>query len=394
MNKQGQKDKRRRRRVMEKFRIDEISAVDRPAQESALSLILKRRDGSYSRRNGRKVKRAPDDIEKQAMITSMDEGHSHLVIIDFEMGDGARPAGDTEYARGSNDDFGHSHPWIMDSDGNIMIGMAQGHTHEQGEFSVTGQEASRLLMEKAADSGGGNQQTEDTDMSADAKKAAQGDDAAKKLQDDLSAMQKRAEKAEAIAKMDDPTKVYYNSLIESEQETFLAKSETDQQAEILSKKQDDPVVYKSADGTEFRKSDDPRLVAMAKRADEADKRANEEYEKRAEQDLRKRAEDELTAFPGSVETRMAIIKAVDGISDEAIRNEARNALKAQNARFAPAFSSVGTQQISKSLESGDANAQLDELAKKHAAAEKVDYYTAYEAVSKAHPDLYAKAVQG
>lgn len=437
------KDRRRRRRRMNAFKMEEISSVDRPAQEPALALIMKRADDK------------PEDMEKRIVLTSATEGHTHLVGVNGmarEFG-----GGDTSF----NDE--HSHPFFIDDNGNIIIGEAEGHTHEvsentrdimiksqdalfgfdkqftaaqrerlaesgeamrDGSFPIRNRsdlmnaiqafgraddkpavarhiqrraralglsdmlpDAGRLadLLKVAAPSGGPSEE-EGVAMPQE-KKAADTD-----LTAQLDALKADLAKAQALADLNDEQKQYYKGLKEDVQAAFLAKSIDDRQAEIDLSKSADKVIYKGADGTEYRESGGVQLAAMAKRLDEqAEAFAKSEAEK---DQLRyeKRAEDELKYISGTVETRVAILKSLDAIQDEALRKAAYASIQSGNNANADAFKTFGSSEINKA--SDDAGAELERLTKAHQEQEKVDYFTAYDAVKKAHPELHEQALKG
>lgn len=208
-------------------------------------------------------------------------------------------------------------------------------------------------------------------------------------------LQEQLAAANAIAALNDAEKAYHAKQDDAGKAAFLAKSAEDRKAvldEVAKAANDaDPVVYKALDGTEFRKSDDARLVAMAKSAD-ADRKENAELRKKAaDADLRKRATDLLPNLPGTVETHMALLKSVDGITDEKEREAALTALKGQNAAMAHAFVAKGH---GGSPAQGSSDDQLDQLAKKHAEDNKMSYAKAYDAVLQTPEgqDLYNKSL--
>lgn len=402
----GEKDKqdgRRRRRVMRAFKMNEISLVDRPAQEPALLTIMKRREEDSEKRYPKRRRRGggAKDVEKRAMLTGTNGGHAHLVVLDPEDGSGARPAGMTMPALTPGMEYEHRHPWVMNEAGDIVIGMAEDHDHEPGELSVGGDMANTLLMEKSAGEAaesGEDRQKEETDMTDETKKAA-GDLAAENAQ-----LKKRLARAEKVGALPATHRAHLSKMDETAQDVFLAKSEEDRDQEVreAAKAAQDanPVVYKSVDGTEYRQSDDNRLVALAKRADES-LRALEKAQETAETAaLRKRAETELANLPGTVETRALLLKQVDAIEDAAQREEALKALRAQNSALSSAFTVVGSSQVAKSDLSGvetqsDAEALLEEQARDLQKTDaNLSYADAYVKASENNPDLYAKAVAG
>ena len=151
------------------------------------------------------------------------------------------------------------------------------------------------------------------------------------------------------------------------------------------------MIYKSLSGDVFRKSDDPRLVAMAKRADEAEKRANEAAAKAYDAQLEKRADDELGHLPGDSAVKVALLKAVDGIADLMIwREKAGQLLKANDSGLAKAFETAGSAGNGIPV---DAKVELDNLAKAYATEHEVPYAKAYVAVLETErgAQLYEKA---
>lgn len=419
---------RKKRRKMKKFEINEISAVDRPAQSSALAVIMKRDNGE--------VEKAGDLVDA---LTSTNEDHQHGISVEESDGDLWIMV---HYATGDSDGMGgHDHKVVVNASGEMVVSENMGHSHEldmdmlrnllfsrlankrEGEMQLpdinnildmtkalglaqengenkelathivkraealgmmdlVGDEITSILKD-AADNGGG-QDTGDDNMSKT-------DNAANDTA--VVELQKKLNVALAIAALNDIQKAHYETLDETAQEAFLAKSSDERDADITLSKSADAVVYKSLDGEEFRKSDDPRLVAMVKRADAQSKALEKAAEREAENDLRKRAEDELSSLPGDTDTHVALLKAVDGIADEAVRKSAMEVLKSKNQAASAAFTTVGTTEVSKAA-AGEAHDELDRMAKAHQAKEGVDFYTAYDAVTKAHPDLYAKAING
>lgn len=382
--KDSNRRRRRRRRRMEKFRIDEISSVDRPAQSPALSVIMKRDDQD--------IDKAGDAVD---MLTSSEEGHQHGISV------GAVEGGEiylTIWYGGEDGESRHDHQAVINSDGSINVQENLGHTHE-----IDGDELRNILFSRmankranedeqipevnknAADNGGG-QGTGDKDMSKTDNTAEL--DAVTKKANQLEADLKVAK---AFGELTDDQKTYYGKLDGDAKTAFLAKSATERQAELDNFAKADPVVYEAIDGTEYRKSDDSRLVSMAKRADEQHKALIKADEERRDAEFTKRAETELSNLPGTTETHVAMLKAFETIEDETVRTAAFDVLKANNAKMASAFKTVGTTEISKAA-SGDAQAELEQKAKDYQKQHEVDYYTAYAKVCDAEPDLYAKAM--
>jgi len=182
-----------------------------------------------------------------------------------------------------------------------------------------------------------------------------------------------------LSAFSDEEKTFYKGLDESAQAAFIAKSAQDRTDEVEMSKSADPVIYTSLDGSQFRKSDDSRIVASAKRADLMEKRFNEAAEKSNDLSLEKRAAVELGKLPGEAKVHINILKALDTIKDETDRAAALTAIRAGAHAMTKNFERRGS-----SEEGGGKTAleQLDNIAKKHAKDNNMDFYKAYDEVLK------------
>ena len=150
-------------------------------------------------------------------------------------------------------------------------------------------------------------------------------------------------------------------------------------------------MYTTADGVALRKSAGEAFIAMAK-SNDAIRKENDALRKQREQDaLEKRAQDELAHLPGDLKTRAAMLKAIDGIEDEAQREAAQNALRAQNEAMSKAFETHGH---GGQPEPGSPEEELDRLAKAQAEKDGTPFAAAYAKVlvSNVGQELYAKTV--
>lgn len=112
--------RRHKKKIMKEFVIKEISAVDYGAQTPAKAVLMKRDDHGTD-----------DRLEKLVVITSQELGHQHALFIGaYELEEGG---GTTRYAlsesNGMEEQEEHNHPYVIESDGTISIGMTAGHTH-------------------------------------------------------------------------------------------------------------------------------------------------------------------------------------------------------------------------------------------------------------------------
>ena len=362
------------KRIMREFRIDEVSGVDNPAQEGARVAIMKRAepkgdippDGSYSLTLDTselenvvksEIRKGMGDLAD--LLTSEEEGHQHGIGVSRCDGEIAYYV---SYASGPDDEAGHSHP-LARSDSGYVLGVVAGHTHTTGQETIS--QAVLALVTKNDAAKGGEAMTEKTEN-----------------QPTVEELQTQLARTQAVVALTGEERAHFEALAEEAQTAFLAKSADDRKAEIgaVTKAAQDanPVVFTTADGTEFRKSDDPRAIAMAKRLD-ATEQENAALKARDEQTvLEKRAEAELPHLPGDVKTRAAMLKAIDGIEDEAQREAALGALKAQNEAMSKAFQTYGH---GAQPEPGSPADQLDKLAKGYAEKNGGTFEAAYMKVA-------------
>jgi len=341
------------RRRFKKLRLDEISLVDQPASGPALVAIMKR---------------AGEPTEKNRMaLTTLAAGHTHsIVMVEAEAGEYAElKAGKT------GESHFHVHDWIMDDAGNIIIGDADGHNHgvsalvkatddvtneslAEGVSASLGQPKTQAGTTKAADSG----TTEIQDMTPEEQAAFE-----KAAEDKLAIEKARADRAEAVVQLSPSQRAHFDALAPEGQDEFLKAEDKD--AIVKNAADSDPVVYKSLDGDEFRKSDDPRLVKAAQRADKAEKAVAEAELVAKRNDLVKRAGEELAHLTGELTAKADLLGAVDSLPVE--KREAVVAiLKSKDAGMQKAFETLGTADAGADADSPAA--KLDTLAKAKAEA--------------------------
>ena len=279
------------------FRIEEISGVDRPAQVGARVAIMKREDPA---------------IGKRAVLTTATEGHTHLVQTYESL------SGDTSWV----DE--HTHPWILNENGTIKVGEARGHSHEIDELTMTKKIPANPETAMPTKKPDDNAVTE----------------AAKAHEEEIVKLTARAERAEKLATLSDDQKALIAKMDAEAQDGFLALEPEARVALVAKAAEENAVVYTAKDGTEYRKSDDARLVALAKSAD--DERAKRVATEDAAATVTLKAQaDEFAHLPGTLETRMAILKGVNSL-DEEPRKAALESLKAQDTELAEAFKRAGT----------------------------------------------------
>lgn len=338
---------------MDEFEIDEISSVDVPAQMLAQAVLMK---GATD-----------EEIAKRVRLVSVANGHQHLIDMKGDHGE-------TSHDMADGAEFGHSHPWVRNDDGSIEIGVADGHTHTVIEKRLTaeGLAVELGLSQEPAGSGGGpngeNPMTK-TEQTAGA------DDAVNKRIEELEA---RAERAEAIAQLNDVQKAHYATLSPEAQADFLGASPDQRDAAINKAAGDDPVVYTTLDGQDIRKSAGDLVLSLAKRADESEKNLKVEKAAREREVFAKRAKDELSNLPGKESAQIALLKAVAGIPDAADREGVAEILKAANDGVSKAFDTAGTSEAP--VGNADAEAQLEKMAQDHFSANGGSFAKSYQTV--------------
>lgn len=424
-----------KRRIMRKFKISEISPVDRPAQSPALALLMKRQDldevakaaffdaltavnverdifedlWKYNDALRASIKTIFEDPEKYpnpveavreslaefaSAVTTMIEG-TITVVGKAEKTEGGKefPASDYAYVpdpekpstwklRLTSEPGEGPDPRII---GAAVAALGEGFRGQKVQVPEKDRAAVIARVRAAWKKANPDKTKEDlpdvlkSEEEPAMDKKTDNTPTVETLTADLAKANARAEKAEALAGLTDVEKAHYNSLPEGDRDAFLKLDADGRKAEVEKAKADDPVIYKTLDGTEFRKSDDPRMITMAKRADEAEKREKAEIEKRETLELTKRAEVELANLPGDVPVKIAVLKAVDSITDEDTRKKANEMLKAHNKAHRPAFAKFGTTQNN---DIGDVTGRLDAMAKKYAEDRKVPFAKAYDEVLK------------
>lgn len=184
-----------------------------------------------------------------------------------------------------------------------------------------------------------------------AKKAADLAGELEKAQTQLADLTEKLEKADAektaaLAKagMTDAEKAYCSGMSDTEKGKFMAMTPEERAKAMKKSAESDPVVYKSeSTGEEFRKSDDPRLVKLAKQADEDRALAKAEREAREAAEFAKVADDELKAFSESVAKRddkIAVVRAMSKM-DEGPREALRKMLGVGSKAVLAAFDTIG-----------------------------------------------------
>lgn len=350
-----------KKKILHKFKMDEISGVDRMAQAGAKLVLMKR-----------------DDLE-------IAKGAFKEALFVMETEDALNEA---YWAMWESDEV------MRQAICNIVDNPTKYPDTQAAIIEAIGEYSERVQQQAdglaVGDNGDGSESssgdpTNKSDHSNTDNTSSQKENTMDKkeptvetLTADVTALTEKLAKSDAFGKLSDPEKAHYATLDDNGQADFL-KMDEGARANVLEKvAADDPVIYTTDSGEEFKKSDDARLVAMAKQGDEDRKLAKAEREKRVSLELTKRAEDELSHLPGEAPAKVALLKAIDGITDESHRTAIGEMLKAADDTASPAFDTRGTTDIAK----GDAEEKLDVMAKAHAKEHSVPFAKAYDEVLK------------
>lgn len=311
------------KRIFRSFKIREISIVDRPAQEPALIGI---------------VKRAPalaTIMAKQAVLTSIVDGHQHLLdpcIVD-ESG-----AGRTSYANKGNDDYGHDHAWVV-VDGKVKLSMNEGHTHDvdvpaESLVAILGGAAYTTIALSAPqnpDKGNLTGKIAPANVSNNSKEPTQMDP----KDQEIASLKAQLLKSQKLVELSDAEKSHLNSLPDYARDSWLNKS-------AIERSKDVEVVYKTHDGIELRRSHGEVAIEMAKRADKAIAEQKEAAAGSVASDIAKRAPVLLKSYPGEENAKALVLKAIESISDAKAKEAGLAMIAAGEAALAKGFTTTGT----------------------------------------------------
>ena len=209
---------------------------------------------------------------------------------------------------------------------------------------------------------------------------------AKMVEEAVAPVQKKLELAETIAKMDDVTKTYYQSLKDEGQIAFLKLSE-ESRKEIIEKSQiekdaDDETF--SANGREIRKSVVGAdafefMKAQQKEVESANKLAKSERDKRQLADFMKQAELQYPNLPGDEKAKGEVMKALKDLPKET-RETISTMLKSGNEAIETAslFKEIGSGGTP--VTDGSALSKLNKMAIEKAKSGDMTEAEAYNAV--------------
>jgi len=235
------KDKKKRRRYT-KLRIDETSAVDRPAQEPAIAVaFLKRAEGLDA---GAPSTTRKGYVADEPALTTAINGHTHIVDVSSQSGNSSYDGADESM---------HSHPYVITGGGQVVIGEAAGHTHEVEAL------ASKTIA------GDGEQPKNETMPETKNTKASETE---QELNDRIASLEKSLSESTLLATLTAAAKAHLATLTGDDAQALMSASpEARHQAgEPVKAAQAAaaPVVSSSLPADAARQSVDPPLLAPTK----------------------------------------------------------------------------------------------------------------------------------
>lgn len=214
-------------------------------------------------------------------------------------------------------------------------------------------------------------------------------EAIEKLQERVAAMDEKFSKYVAISELSGAEKTHYDGLSEADQVGFLSATAEQRAAELTEKaaaeQADDPVVFEGVDGIRVLKSQGPEFLSMAKNLDALTRKAARLEQEQVDATFRKRAEGDFAGLPGSVDTRVDLLKAVEkSITDADAKEQALQMLKAHASSFSEMQGTLGMGGEDFTKESiSSAHDELERLARAHQVAHPdKSYAKAYQEVSR------------
>lgn len=343
-------------------------------------------------------------VGKMAVLTSVTEGHAHSVDLD----DPADCWSDhlmTSYQTADGATESHCHAWIYDSaTGKITIAPDSGHTHTLEAVvpadviaeamaddddsdcipcAVEDEESSAavIAVQVNARAPQGNSPPQATANTVKSKEQVM----ATEHETQIASLRKMLSTALALT---EPQRLHVVKMAPTDVDAFLALDATGREAALNAADAADPEVYKTAAGLSIRKSDGPVAEAIAKQADAQALIIKAQTEQLALQKaaaeqatFEKRASTELSHFAKGVNVGASILKAVEGISDEAVRKDALEALKGANVAMQTVGKAIGSDEaLGGGPKPDDPASKLTEMAIKHAEVNKTSFAKAYDAV--------------
>jgi len=187
-----------------------------------------------------------------------------------------------------------------------------------------------------------------------------GDQTLQMTPEQILALQKRAERAEKALKLNPAEREIFLAKSETDQDAFLLLDEASRLVEVQKAASSNPVVFTDSRGRQFRKNDDPRMVELAKDADE-DRKARLNAERLAKMERVSKKAAELAHLPGESADHVLLVEAVEKLEADQ-QGKVYELLSKLDAEWAKAFAKVGTT-AAPSNERSKPEAKIESLAK-------------------------------
>jgi hypothetical protein len=356
-----------KKNIMRSFKMAEISAVDRPAQAGALAVLAKRNSTDPVADLAKAT--FQEALDGQLLATRVSEIFYRSFDGLWARNDAFRCALIDELAEGgdgtkASEDYLASVRTLIESAVATARETGADATDEQLAAAVE-KAASTWLQTKETtmfktraellaaiakfQTGGGTQAEIDLIKSSavhlKAEDALPAGGALAKVAADpaLVDLQKRFERSEKVNALSGDVRKHFDGLgDDAARDAFLALDPTAQAAEVSKAAGPDPVVYTTIDGVAIHKSDGATVLSLAKSADNAARENAKLVLKLNNASFEKRANEDLGKLGGTTDTRIALLKAVDGIEDEATRTAVLDTLRSANKAASGAFERRGT----------------------------------------------------
>lgn len=376
--------------VMTKFKIHELSGVDRPAQAGARAVIMKR-DGEM----------AIDPIIKREFS---DDKRKELAESGAALPDGSFPIetkGDLEnavqaFGRAKDKPKAKAHiisrAKTLGATGSLPDGWVSDAVKDDGESG--GVEMSAELKKAY---GLPATATDGELITAMAKAQKESMEETEKAKKEAADAKEKADKATRKASMTDEEKDHTSGMSDADSDAFMQKPEADRKNAIAAaKKGDESFVSK---GVTIRKSVVGEGVFQLLKSQAEDISALAAGIAKANGDAEtakfaKMAVTEYAHIAGTPEERALVLKNIHAITDDKAREAALSVLKAAEGAGKFAFSRVGTGGGQAPAGGGNTAGEIDKLAKEYQKTHPtVSFEKAYSEVIAENPGLYAKAEQ-
>lgn len=405
------------RRILRSIRLDKIAAVDLPCQEHATVAIVKRAPAApasgtpleLAKRtfdealNAQLVSERISDVFWRAFDNQYAVREAFRESLADELADGGDGTAATEGFTTAMRTIAESAASLAReaganaTDTNLESAVEQAvekwlkHQEETSEMKITTKAALTAAVaafnpDTSPAAHVGIIKSAATALGAEDALPAEGPLAAGKPDATVAGLQKQV----AVLSLTGDVRKHYDGLAADQQDAFLAKSATDQAAEVEAANATDPVVYKSAAGIDIRKSDGAVAVMLAKRLDEQEATITVLKADRTVDALEKQAGGySNVALPVAVD----MLKSVQTVGAGSDAGKAiLKTLDTMNRGGERLFKSLGSTEapaISGSIEKArtDFNAEVNKIASR-------DSVGPADAMSKARvefPDLFAEA---